>query len=217
MPALTDKHLHSLLANSNFISVKRIPFFSSVYLYYIFNRYYCVFSFVNIKLGKGRYFRTEESDDLCGRLGDRAAPPAGASDGHGLREGPGSTLKAQFCEAGSGGRGPGSQRGSGEKPTREAGGSSQPGLWEEVGPRHRRRMRIAEPEPARRGRHCWEAFVRAWLAPAAGPAPGAPSLGVIGSGIRALITFSRLGRDGRRRLRRQGAEPPAAPFVCAGG
>ncbi|KAI4551649.1 hypothetical protein MJT46_017901 [Ovis ammon polii x Ovis aries] len=78
-------------------------------------------------------------------------------------------------------------------------------------------MRIAEPEPARRGRHCWEAFVRAWLAPAAGPAPGAPSLGVIGSGIRALITFSRLGRDGRRRLRRQGAEPPAAPFVCAGG
>lgn len=98
-----------------------------------------------------------------------------------------------------------------------AGGSSQPGLWEEVGPRHRRRMRIAEPEPARRGRHCWEAFVRAWLAPAAGPAPGAPSLGVIGSGIRALITFSRLGRDGRRRLRRQGAEPPGAPFVCAGG
>ncbi|XP_044791597.1 zinc finger protein 713 isoform X3 [Bubalus bubalis] len=34
-------------------------------------------------------------------------------------------------------------------------------------------MRIAEPEPALRGRHCWEAFVRAWLAPAAGPAPGA--------------------------------------------
>ncbi|XP_070145584.1 uncharacterized protein [Ovis canadensis] len=121
MPALTDKHLHSLLANSNFISVKRIPFFSSVYLYYIFNRYYYIFSFVNVKLGKGRYFRTEESDALCGRLGDRAAPPAGASDGHGLREGPGSSLKAQFREAGSGGRGPGSQRGSGEKPTEGSG------------------------------------------------------------------------------------------------
>lgn len=121
MPALTDKHLHSLLANSNFISVKRIPFFSSVYLYYIFNRYYYIFSFVNVKLGKGRYFRTEESDALSGRLGDRAAPPAGASDGHRLREGPGSSLKAQFREAGSGGRGPGSQRGSGEKPTEGSG------------------------------------------------------------------------------------------------
>ena len=132
--------------------------------------------------------------------------------------GPRPSQKAQFCECREREvRAPGVSAALVRSRPVKAGGSSEPCIWEAVGPGRRRRMRIAEPKPARRGRHCLEAFVRARLAPAAGPAPGASSLGVIGSGIRALITLSRLGPDGRRRCRRQGAEPPWAPFVCGGG
>lgn len=58
-------------------------------------------------------------------------------------------------------------------------------------------------------------FGRDGLAQAAGPAPRAPPLGVLGWGSRALGTASRPGQA-RRRPRRQGAEPPRAPFVCGG-
>ncbi|KAF5914652.1 hypothetical protein HPG69_005149 [Diceros bicornis minor] len=71
-------------------------------------------------------------------------------------------------------------------------------------------MRIRRPKPPQHGRHYGKAFVRVRLAVAAGPAPRAQSLGVIGSGIRALFTLSRFGPDGRL-WRRQGAEPSERP------
>lgn len=97
---------------------------------------------------------------------------------------------------------------------RGAGGSSQLGLRETVAPRRSWRMRIGHPKLGPHGRHYRKAFVTARLALAAGPTPRAQLPGVIGSGIRALITLSCFGPDGRRW--RQGAEPAGAPFVCGG-
>ncbi|XP_053411076.1 zinc finger protein 713 isoform X4 [Nycticebus coucang] len=91
-------------------------------------------------------------------------------------------------------------------------------MWDAVGPWRRRRMRIGDPKPARRGRHCGKAVVRAglaggWSSPRGpgtwrhwlrhqGPQHPLPP----GSGLAAAT--------GRRR--RQGAEPPGAPFVRGG-
>lgn len=88
--------------------------------------------------------------------------------------GPRPSRKAQFCECREREvRAPGVSAALVRGRPGEAGGSSEPCIWEAVGPGGRRRMRIAEPKPARRARHCLEAFVRARLAPAAGPTPGA--------------------------------------------
>lgn len=57
-------------------------------------------------------------------------------------------------------------------------------------------MRIGEPKPERRSRHC-RVFFGTHLRPRAGTASRAQSLGVIGSDIGAL-TLSRLSLDWRR-------------------
>lgn len=158
----------------------------------------------------------------------------------GAMRGPRPSRKAQFCECREREvRAPGVSAALVRSRPGEAGGSCEPCIWEAVGPGRRRRMRIAEPKPARRDRHCLEAFVRArlrrrlvqpqgprhWasLAQASGPSSPSPAWVRTGSGSGGVVVRGR-SRPGRplsveagecgprgRQARGQGGRKPRGP------